>query len=611
MDKNTITAVLLMVVVIVFFNSSLWQKFEEKIGWRKKTENDSLYTEKYGYKDQEYAQEKKETDIPVQTMENNSITREPAEVKPDDSSACMERTILIKNSRYTGKISNMGAKIVSWKLHGWERDSSDLEVLPQKTEGALSITFKGEYTGGRPWKCSIKNDTAVELGSRDTFVVQYKYESIKGWEIAKLYKFYGEKYDFDLAVKQTRGSRDIYTLHWNAGIRESEIEKMRYEQNPKIIFGMQDGISKEYNIKQGKTKAKKGYADFVALKSKYFFSAVIFEYSDKPQNVSISAEYADTLHSNSSNNIRYDIETEFEEDVSKYKVILAPADNDIIELYGKNLSHVIFSGWRWFLRGDIWFPALCRLVLYLLKAFYNLIPNYGIAILLLTILFRLVTFPLTLKSSKSMARMKDLQPKMTEIREKYKTEPMKQQQLIMRLYKEEGVNPFGAGCLPQFLQMPIFFSLYIALRRAIELRGAGFALWINDLSGPEYIPFLTLPMNIPFYGNRVSSLAVFMAVTMFFSSKQTITDPKQKTMIYMMPVLMLVMMNQMPAGLLLYWAVSNLLGIFQNRIIMKSKKDQPPPEGGRPVIAGRKKPKRKPLFSLPKMPKKGGLYGRR
>jgi YidC/Oxa1 family membrane protein insertase len=209
--------------------------------------------------------------------------------------------------------------------------------------------------------------------------------------------------------------------------------------------------------------------------------------------------------------------------------------------------------------------------------FYAWAPNYGVAILLLTLLSKIVTLPLTLKSSRSMARMKLLQPKIQAVREKYKSDPVNMNKAVMNMYREEGVNPIGAGgCLPMILQMPVFISLFVTLRKSIELRGAPFMLWINDLSGPEAL--FMLPGKILFYGPNVSLLTIIMAVTMYFQQKQTMTDPKQRSMVILMPVIMLFMLNSMPSGLMLYWAFSNVLGIVQNAFIKPDKLPPPKPK---------------------------------
>jgi YidC/Oxa1 family membrane protein insertase len=172
-----------------------------------------------------------------------------------------------------------------------------------------------------------------------------------------------------------------------------------------------------------------------------------------------------------------------------------------------------------------------------------------------------------------MRKMQALQPMMEEIREKYKEDPQKMNSQIMNLYKEYGVNPAG-GCLPLFLQFPILIALYNVFRSAIELRQADFVWWIHDLSIPDVI--FTLPFTIPMFGvQEVSGLALFMGITTFIQQKMSVKDPRQKAMVWMMPVMMTLLFNSFPAGLNLYYFVFNLLSIGQQMYINKQHEGEP------------------------------------
>jgi YidC/Oxa1 family membrane protein insertase len=278
-------------------------------------------------------------------------------------------------------------------------------------------------------------------------------------------------------------------------------------------------------------------------------------------------------------------------------IYAGPSDFSIIKSYKEKFQKVLFSGWEWLLRADIWFPIICEWTLWLLIAINGIVKDYGITIILLTIIIRLITFPLTQSSMKSMSKMKDIQPKINHLRERFKTNPRKMNEEIMALYKKEGVNPFNPGCLPMFLQMPILFALFIVLRKAIELRGAGTVLipWVHDLSLPESLISLTgiFPNGIPMYGSSIALLPIIMAVLTYFQNKMTIKDPNQKMMIYLMPPFMLVLFNNFPAGLVLYWTFSNALGIIQQYALDKSLKKNvsstPVPVQMEKRKAGRKK----------------------
>ena len=155
-----------------------------------------------------------------------------------------------------------------------------------------------------------------------------------------------------------------------------------------------------------------------------------------------------------------------------------------------------------------------------------------------------------------MKEMQALQPIMQELNEKYKDNPQKKQQEVMSLYKEYGVNPLG-GCIPMVLQMPLLIALFSVFRTTIELRGAAFIWWMTDLARPDTVAIL--PFSIPLYGNTFNILPLFMGITMFIQQKISMKDPKQKAMVYLMPIFLTLMFNTFPSGLNLYYALFNLL----------------------------------------------------
>ncbi len=224
-----------------------------------------------------------------------------------------------------------------------------------------------------------------------------------------------------------------------------------------------------------------------------------------------------------------------------------------------------FGMWSW----------LCKLLVPTLNGFYALIPNYGIAILLLTVLVRVLFWPLTHKSTESMKKMSEIQPKIKELQARFKDNPQKLQQETWAIYRENKVNPM-ASCLPMLVQIPVFIALFYVLRNSVELRYAPF-LWISDLSEPENLlaGILPIPLNI---------LPILMAVTMGLQSYFTPSagDPKQqRMMMVMMPVMMLFMFYSFPSALSLYWTVSQVLAIVQMVLIRrKNKKSEEPGAGG-------------------------------
>ena len=233
------------------------------------------------------------------------------------------------------------------------------------------------------------------------------------------------------------------------------------------------------------------------------------------------------------------------------RLYVGPKEYSRLADFGAGAKDVMDFGWFG------WFRWICALLLWVLNAFHALIPNYGVAIILLTLVVRIVFWPLTHKSTVAMRKMTAIQPQMKEIQAKFKDNPQKVQQETFKLYRENKVNPFSS-CLPMLIQIPIFIALFIVLRSAVELRFAGF-LWISDLTQPEnlFAGVLPVPLNI---------LPILTAVTMGLQThlSPSTGDPAQKRMMtWMMPIMMLFFFYSMPSALCLYWTVSQALSILQ------------------------------------------------
>jgi YidC/Oxa1 family membrane protein insertase len=290
---------------------------------------------------------------------------------------------------------------------------------------------------------------------------------------------------------------------------------------------------------------------------------------------------------------RPEIKTSKNTDV--YRFYLGPRKRDVLARYndpaknGFKLSDLKFEQ---SVRSAPLIGWLADLLRILLDLFNRLIPNYGVAILLLTLLIKLLFWPLTNKSMRSTARMQTLQPKMKELQAKYKQNPQKLNQEMAALYKKEGVSPLG-GCLPLLLQMPIFFALYNLLSTHFELRGASFIPgWINDLSAPEAIATFA-PVNLLFITvDALRILPFLMLGTTFLQSKvsqsTTPTDKNMALMTYLMPAVFFFILYNMPSGLVLYWTAQNLLGIVQQLFYNAQRKKQQE-EGGAGLEVVRKR----------------------
>jgi len=251
------------------------------------------------------------------------------------------------------------------------------------------------------------------------------------------------------------------------------------------------------------------------------------------------------------------------------RLFVGPLDHKLLKSYENGLENIMSLGWAWVIR-----PLAEYVFLPLFIGIHYVVPNWGFVIIIFSIIIKIALHPLTRSSMKSMKKMQALQPMIKEIQEKHKDDPTKMGQAVTGLYKEYGVNPAG-GCLPMLLQMPIMYALYAMFRSAIDLRQAAFVGWITDLSVPDVL--FSLPFHLPLFGIKdLSGIALLMGITMFVQQKMTVmSDPRQKMMAWMMPIMFTLLFNSFPSGLNLYYAVFNVLAIVQQYWTNKQHEEEP------------------------------------
>jgi YidC/Oxa1 family membrane protein insertase len=296
----------------------------------------------------------------------------------------------------------------------------------------------------------------------------------------------------------------------------------------------------------------------VAVQSRYFMSAIIPE---APIDAGMHLYTDDKILQNRYEGPESVIESGTE-DVFKYKLFFGPKSMKVLNRMDFDLVKAVHFGM---------FDIIAKPCVWIMNFIYDhFIPNYGIAIIILTLFTKIILWPLGNKSYKSMAEMKKIQPLMAEIKEKYKDDKKRMNEEMMGLYKTYKVNPMG-GCLPMVAQIPIFFALYRMLYEAIELRHAPFFWWINDLSAPDRlfrfdvsIPFMQPPYGIPV-------LTIIMGASMFLQQKMSppMGDPAQAKMMMLMPLVFTVMFINFSSGLVLYWLVNNVISMAQQYYIQK------------------------------------------
>jgi YidC/Oxa1 family membrane protein insertase len=233
-----------------------------------------------------------------------------------------------------------------------------------------------------------------------------------------------------------------------------------------------------------------------------------------------------------------------------FTIYVGPIEYGRLQKHAQGLDELTSLGW-------VIIKPFSRAIIWLLPKIHDVIPNYGIVVMIFAVMIKLITYPLSRKQTRAMAKMREVQPKMKALQEKYKSDPARLNKEMMKLYKEAGANPL-TGCLPLLPQMPLFFALFQVFRTTIEFRGADFILWITDLSVPD--PYYVLP--------------IIMVITMFVQQKVTMTDPKNKMMTYLLPLVFGFMFLNFPAGLVLYWTSFNILSFLEVIFVSKPHKQQ-------------------------------------
>jgi len=427
-------------------------------------------------------------------------------------------------------------------------------------EGKVVRTKDIDFQLSTPKKLKVSGSDSVELVATLTME--------NGAIIKKSFKFYGDKYginqtidvvDFDKVIANQK-----IDFAWENGLNYQERNSVD-ESNASVAMANMNGSIEELDasdLNQKKQSSATGTINFLAVKSKYFLAAIV----DNSPN-SEATVYLEGIRTSAPNEgmiETYDVSLRVPYRGSKqsynHTLYVGPIDYDIVKEYG--LESTVNLGWKFVVR-----PIGEYFMLPIINFIYKYIGNFGIAIILFSVLIKILLYPLSIGQMQSAVKMQLLQPESAKIREKYKDSMQEQQKAMMALYREYGVNPMG-GCLPMVLQMPILYALWAVLSAAIDLRQADFIFWIHDLSIPDVI--LHLPFRIPLLNiDQFSGLALLMGATLFVQQKMTITDPNQKMMIYIMPVMFTFMFSSFPAGLNLYYLMFNLLGILQQLYITK------------------------------------------
>ena len=389
---------------------------------------------------------------------------------------------------------------------------------------------------------------AAAMDSSVTFIA----EDSSGVRVSKTYRMGPNSVALDLELRITvppEFGPIQYRWGWGRALPHTEtMMNPRLNQAVALVGDKLEAVDVTRIQKDGE-KAVKGNVRWAGDRSKYFVAAII------PDSATVEDAQFTKLEDGQPTVWLLGAAPPGTEVVRRAKLYAGPIHYNTLVAQGAELDRLANLGWRWI-------TGLSALLLWCLNFLHKHIPNYGIAIILISIATKLVFYPLTQSSLRSMKLMHHLQPQVKAIQDKYKGDPTKMNQAMMALYKEYKVNPVS-GCLPMILQIPVFFALYNVLLNSIELRGAGFVGYVQDLSTPDIL------MTIG--GFPIHLFPVIMTGSTYLMQSQTPVAPQQKTMMMLMPVMMLVFMYSFPSGVIIYWTVNNILSAIQQYFVNKAE----------------------------------------
>jgi YidC/Oxa1 family membrane protein insertase len=583
MDKNTIIAIVLSTLVIVAGFSAQALLFPSKP-----------------------AVEVPETTLPVAapdtTIANDGAslvvatpevsatgTAEPNTSVPAVAEAIAEQRDVIETDLVRVEFTNKGGDIVSYRLKEHAQNKTAVEMADYVTEDnrAFSVIL-GNATGTAVNQYfNVKRISDTEIGFFRTFKVKDKNGTENSFTLVKQYTFHPDDYMFELKITVDGDAglaglqfgNAAYTIRtspeigprWNSKQDKYEYRRFAYYQN---------GKKKTVNLKDGQYKEVADAASWAGVAGKYF--TLIALPQSPAQSVTYSRQALEggvsgarmylvraPITGNKNTDVwKFYVGPRTEKNLAKYNI----AANNSFGINDANVNQIVESS-------GILAP-LEVLLKWIMELFYRIIPNWGVSIILLTVLMRVVLFPLTKKSSESTLKMQELQPKIQEIQEKYKNNQQKMNEEMAKFYKTAGYNPLS-GCLPLLIQFPLIFAMYNLFNNYFEFRGAMFIPgWVPDLSQGDSV--FSFPFTVPLLGwSNLRILPIIYVFSQLIYGKITQTpgatqqNGQMKFMMYGMPIIFFFLFYNAPSGLILYWTLSNLLMLVQqvtiNRMMHKKQ----------------------------------------
>jgi YidC/Oxa1 family membrane protein insertase len=451
-------------------------------------------------------------------------------------------------------LTNRGAAVRSWQLKQYQETNGPVDLVGAPTKDGAPLSFASSVDGGEgaTGLYRIVERPSGDPGTPQRAVMEFQERG--GVLLEKTVVLHPGRYlaDVELRLKNLAGvpAQGSVRLQWGPGFRAGASNQNTRFDGVSAVAWIDGARVTPDMTKVTEEVLQTGTVSWTALQDTYFAAALVPAERGPAGLVTKDAEDRPIV------GLIYPAQKipAGEEVAHSLQIYAGPKEITRLRDAGHDLRELVNLGW---------FDFLARPALYFIRFLNGFTGNYGVAIIIITILQKVAFYPLTQKSHKSMQAMQTLQPKILALKDKYKNNPQKANQETMELYKRHGVNPLG-GCLPMLVQLPIFLALYNALLGSVEMWRAPFTLWITDLSAPDTL--FTLPFAVPYLGASfpMRGLPLIMGVSMFIQQKMSPTggDPRQaKMMLFMMPIVFTVMFWGFPSGLVLYWLINNVLQI--------------------------------------------------
>lgn len=573
MDKNTITGLVIIFLILIGF-SYFTRPSEEQVRAMQRQQDSIARVERERMELAARQQQESANAATVAVQKDTIFSQDSLENK----------TIVLENDKVRLHIATQGGRISFVELKEYRTHDSLPLILWRSDESRLGLNFYARNQQINTEKfLFIPSTTETNLYAKDkeqVLSMRLYADPARTQYIEFVYTLSPDSYmaDFDIVTRNMgnviASNSSFLTLYW--GVNMPQLEKSKDFENryTGVYYKFFEDDVENLSLTSDEKETLPTKVQWIDFKQQFFSSILITEtpFSDVLLTSQISQKagylkdaYAEIpLPYNGQADERYNL-----------KFFFGPNSYPVLKAYGNDidLPDIINMGWKWI----AWFNK------YFVIPIFNFLQNrttlnYGIIILLLTLIIKLILFPLTYKSYMSQAKMRVLKPQVDELNKKYPADKaLERQQATMKLYKQAGVNPMG-GCLPMLIQMPILIALFYFFPGAIELRQQGF-LWATDLA--SYDSIATLPFSIPFYGNHVSLFCLLMTATniiyMMINNKNQPQNDQMKgmqTMMYIMPIMFLFIFNSYSSGLSYYYFIATLITILQTWIIRKCVDDK-------------------------------------